>query len=424
MSDMLEVDPDFDKALPLDPFGSHPQWSSRISGLGGHEPPPDPSYVFLTLDSRPAVGTVFAQVRFFDLAATHGTLLLEIRVRSAFPGAEHSRLQTVTVDLRELVESEGIAEFSFEAYRNAYYALAGSINDETDVTASHISITINRRATPDQHGKEWGWRVGGEHAARRSPDMESALINRSMTDLTKPRLDEPMSQVGSPLQCREPGFMSAMKALQRDPVPSFDNWSLAYVLQAINRFGGTPKQCKMLGYVAEETPLLSYFAGKECEIVGMGHAGQREEQPDPGRELQRLWVPELCNEADFFAHAHFMIRDIRLPSENLRDQFDIIWSIGANRVMTPQEFVYFVVNSLAYARPGSLAVHVFDYIEDAAAEPATGLTRYDIERLAALALAHRNDVARLQFRHDSAPAVSGSILPFGMVLLRGGLPGA
>ena len=424
MSDVSVADPDFDKALPLDPFGSHPQWSSRISGLGGHEPPPDPSYVFLTLDSRPAIGTVSAHLRFVDLAATQGTLLIEVRVRSAFPGSEPSRLKTIAVDLKELAESGGIVELSFETYRNAYYALAGSINDETDVTASHISIAIDRRASPDQHGREWGWRAGSGHPLRRHPDIEAALIGRSMTDLARPRMDEPMSQVGSPLQCRERGFMDAMKVLRRDPAPSFENWSLAYVLQAIARFGGTPDRSSMLGYVAEESPLLSYFAAKECEIVGLRHATQRDELPDPGGELQRLWVPDLCGEADFFAHAHFTTGDIRASSDNLRDQFDIIWSIGANRVMTPQEFIYFAVNGLAYAKPGGLAVHVFDYAEDAAPDQGTSLSRYDIERLAALALAHRNDVARLQFRHDSGPAIPGSILPFGIVLLRGGAPGA
>lgn len=423
MSDVLAADPEFEKALPLDPFGSHPQWSSRMSGLGGHEIPPDPSYAFLTLDSRPAIGTVSIRICFVDLVATHGTLLLEIRVRSAFPGSEHSRLQTVTVDLKELAEAGGIVELSFESYRNAYYAIAGSINDETDAAASHVSILVNKRATPTEHGKQWGWRAREEATARPRPEIETALIGRSMTDLATPRLAVPMSQVGSPLQCREQGFADAMGALRREPAPTFENWSLAYVLQAIARFAGTQERCKMLGYVANESPLLSYFAAKEYEIVGMRHVGQCDEQPDPGRELERMWMPELCDEADFFAHAHFTTGDIRLPFENFRDQFDILWSIGANRVMSPQEFVYFVVNGLSHAKPGGLAVHVFDYVEDAEPKQTQSLSRYDIERMTALALAHRNDVARLQFRHGAASPEPGSILPFGMVLLRGGLPG-
>lgn len=422
MSDVLVADPEFEKALPLDPFGSHPQWSSRIVGLGGHDIAPDPSYVFLTLDSRPAIGRVSIRICFVDLVATLGTLLIEIRVRSAFPGSEPSRLQTVTVDLRHLVEAGGIVELSFESYRNAYYAVAGSINDETDASASHVSIMVNRRATPTEHGKQWGWRAGQEGSVTRRPDIESALIGRSMTDLAMPRLDMPMSQVGSPLQCREDGFAKAMNALRRDPAPTIENWSLAYVLQAIARFDGTQEPRKMLGYVADESPLLSYFASKEHEIVGIRHVEQCTEQPDPGRELERMWMPELCDEANYFAHAHFTTGDIRLHFENFRDQFDILWSIGANQVMSSQELVYFVVNGLSHVKPCGLAVHVFDYSENAGDDPTPSLSRYDIERMAALALAHGNDVARLQFRHGAANPEPGSRLPFGMVLLRGGMP--
>ena len=423
MNDVLEVDPEYGKALPLDPFGSKPQWGSRIPGLGGLEPPPDPSYVFLTLDSRPAIGPVSAKIHFFGLTATRGTLLLEVRVCSAFPGSEHSRLKTVAVDLKELAAADGIVELRFESYRNAYYAIAGSINDETDALASHISITINRRATPVEHGRRWGWRAGDSITAKRRSDIESALIKRLMTDLDEPRLDEPVSQVGSPAQCTEQSFTDAMRALCRDPVATSENWSLAYVLQAIERFAGNQNRCTMLGYVGDESPLLSYFAAKEYEILGMRHTAQGDQQLDPGRELQQLWVPELCNETDFFAHAHFTARDIRLPADNYRDQFDIIWSIGANRVMTPQEFVYFAVNSLANAKLGGLAVHVFDYVEQADTNQNSSLSRHDIERLVALALAHRTDAARLKFRHGitSAP---GKVFPFGLVLLRGGLPGA
>ena len=424
MSDLLEIDPDFEKALPLNPFGSHPQWSSRITGLGGHEPPPDPSYVFLTLDSRPALGKVSAKVRFFDLTATRGTLLVEIRVRSAFPGTEPSLLQTIAMNLRELARSGGEIELSFESYRNAYYAIAGSINDETDVSASHISITVDRRAAPAEHNKEWGWRAAEGMSTKRRSDIQSALISGSMTDLARPTLDEPMSQVGTPLQCRERAFFDAMKALGRGPVPTFENWSLAYVMRAIERFAGPHRRTKMLEYVANEAPLLSHFAARECEIIGIRHVAKCDEQVDPGRELQRLWTPELCAEEDFFAHAHFTTGDIRLPRENFRDQFDIIWSIGANRALTPQEFVYFAVNSLANVKPGGLAIHVFDYVEGTEADQASSLMRRDIERLTALALAHRNDVARLQFRHGASPLPPGSTVPFGIVLLRGELPGS
>jgi hypothetical protein len=424
MHETLEADPDFAKALLLDPFGARPQWTSIISGLGGNDPPSDPAYAFLTLDSRPAIGVVTATVRFFDLAATRGTLLIELRARSTFPGSDPARLRTISLDLAELARSGGVVAFDFASYRNAVYAIYGSINDTTDVTASHISVSIDRRATAEQHGLPWGWRNGADRYIRTDgpPNIAASMIDRLLTDLSPPSLNAPESQVGSPMQCREPCFTEAMGRLKRPPVPSFENWSLAYVLRAIERFARPVNGSRMLGFVDDsKTPLLSHFASERHEIVGMRHVTHPDNLTDPGAELHGLWVPELCDEAEFFANAHFTAGDIRLPPQSFRDQFDIIWSIGANRVMSPAEFVNFVVHGLSSAKPGGLAVHVFDYMEAADAQESACLARHDIERLATLALSHLNDVAQLHFRHETAPT-SGQVLPFGIVLRRGGIP--
>lgn len=414
MSDLPGTTPDSTEPLLLDPFGVHPRWTSRISGLGGDQAAPDPAYVFLTYDSRPGIGRVCATVRFHNFQATRGTFLFEVRTRSAVPGAEHSLLRAITIAAGDLAVADGIMELAFESYRNAYYAIACSINDETDAAATYISISVDQRATPAQHGREWEWQGG---ATSRRPGIEGALVRRSITDLGIPRLEEPMSQVGTPLQCREPAFADAMRTLRREPVGTLENWSLAYVLRAIAYFSGEGPR-RMLGYGSDEAPLMSYFAGRGCEVVGMRHMPDREVPLDPGQALQRLWVPELCDEADFYAHAHFVRGDIRRPIDPIRDQFDVLWSIGANREMTPENFVHFVVNGLVHARPGGLAVHVFDYVEGFGTEHGHNLTRHDIERIAALALSHNNDVARLRFVHDAAPP--GTPLPFGLVLLRGG----
>lgn len=421
MNDGLEVAADSEGALLLDPFGSQPHRVSRIAGLGGAEPSPDPSYVFQTVDCRPAIGMVCATVRFLDLAVTYGTLLFEIRARPAVPGAEPSRLDTVVVDAEELVAADGVVQLSFESYRNVYYAIACSINEGTDISAAGISVAIDRRATPAQHGREWDWSADRERLARRRPGIEALLIGRSLTDVSQPTLASPMSQAASPRQCREPAFAEAMTALRTAPAPTLANWSLAYVVQAIGRFG-YPKPGRMLSYGEGQGALLSHYVGQGCEVAGIRHAEDPREQVDPGRELQSLWRPDLCDEEEFFAHAHYLIGDIRQPVAPFLDQFDVLWSINANRLMTPGEFVYFAVNGLAHVRPGGVAVHVFDYCEDPVADRGTSLLRHDIERLATLALSHRNDVARLHFRHGATLPFRGAALPFGMILIRGGRP--
>ncbi len=415
MSDVLEPEQGAE-ALPLDPFGAFPGRASRIAGLGGAEPSPDPAWVFETADCRPAIGRVGVHIRFHDLAITHGTLLFEVRARSMVPGTDQSRVQTVVLDAGELAAAGGIVNLMFDSYRNSYYAFACSINDETDIAASALTVLLDRAPSPEDHGPAWEWTPA---AVRRRPGIEEALVGRVLTDLSPPRLAMPQSQVGSPLQCREPAFAEAMRALGREPVPSFENWSLAFVQRAIDRYA-IPGARRMLGFGEDLGTLMSYHAGQGREVVGIQNVGSGDAAFDPGEALGRLRVPALCGEEEFHANAHVFGSDIRRSFEALHHQFDVLWSIGANRLMTRDEYVYFTLHGLIHARPGALAVHVLDYVEDVDAERGQSLNRHDIERIAAMALSHANDVARLRFVHGAVSPEKGTSLPFGLILLRGG----
>ncbi len=414
MSNVLEPEQGTE-TLPLDPFGAFPGRASRIAGLGGVQPSPDPAYVFATADSRPAIGRIRAHVHFHDLAITHGTLLFEVRARSMVPGADQSRVKTITVDAGELAAACGMVELEFDSYRNSHYAIACSINDETDIACSVITLLLDRKATPDEHGLAWDWTPTAIH---RRAGIEGALVERVLTDLSAPRLETPQSQVGSPLQCREPAFADAMRALGREPIPSFENWSLAYVLRAIDRYAINGAR-RMLGFGDNLGTLMSYQAGQGREVVGICHPQDRDAPFDPGEELGRLRVPALCDEAAFHANAHVASSNIHRTYETLYDQFDVTWSISVNRMMTPGEYVYFILHGMIHARPGALAVHVFDYVEDAGEGQGHNMTRHDIERLVVMCLAWRHDIARLQFRHDTVLPDSKMPLPFGLVILRG-----
>jgi hypothetical protein len=287
-------------------------------------------------------------------------LLFEIKVRSVIPGSEPSRLDTVVVDIEELIAAHGIVELSFESFRNANYAIACSINDKTDLAASHISVTVDRRATEEQHGRNWDW-SGNVIAATRRTDIAPALIGKSLTDLERPQLETRCRS----LVCLPSVWKRSLVGrctLGRNSVPSAENWSMAYILQAINRFGSEQDRSRMLAYGTGEGALLSHFASLGNEVVAMRHRAAMDEGSDPGRELNRLWVPALCSEADFFENTHLVAGDIRHPVQAFRDQFDVIWTVGANREMTPDEFVNFVVGGLIHVKPGGLAIHVFDYI--------------------------------------------------------------
>jgi hypothetical protein len=419
MDDILEAAPEIKKPLPLDPFGAHPQWTSRISSLGGHEACGDPGYVFATLHCRPALGRVSVQIQLHEMTATCGALRFSLRVCSAFPGAPSSDFQEHTVDATALARAGGILALDFESHHNARYGVTCHTEGTCDVTAEHISVTISARAGPQAQGRPWGWTGKGKAIARRRAGIDETLVERLLTDLDLPTLEAPMSQAASPQQCGEQAYRDALQLLGREPIASFDNWAQAYVLRAITRFGTADTPCRMLGYAAGEAPLLSYFAKRGAEVVGLCHAAPDAARSDPGRLLEDLRCAPLCDEKSFFDHAYAFAEDTRHPIEPLRDQFDVLWSIGAQRWMTQQEFAYFVVNSLAHVKPGGLAVHVFNYVENNEAEITAALTRGQIERIAALALSFGNDVVRLRFRHGADLPSSEAPLPFGIVLLRG-----
>lgn len=421
MNDAIKMAEAVEAPLALDPFGSHPSWASGIAGLGGTEPAGAPDYAFMTLFCRPALGRVRARIVLHELAAQHGTLHLEIHVKSAFPGAEAWCLQSVAIDLAQLVAKGGVHEIEFASFRNSLYAVFGRIDGHADATASHLSISIDRRASADEHGKPWGWRLRG-HAPKPAEMVAGLpLIRRQLADQGVPSLEEPVSQVGMPSQCQQPAFSTIADALDLPRRATPDAWAMAYVLRVIQAYAGGRSAKRMLAYPASAgIPLISHFAGQGWEILGLGHRPLHAERRDPGAELQELRVPALCDEADFFSHVHFTFGDIRLPPSSMHDQFDVIWSIGANRLMSKREFSNFVVNGLICARPGGLAVHVFDYIDDVDSGEDAMLTRHDIERMVVMALSHHNEVAPLRFNagKDSGTG-KASAVPFGVIVRRG-----
>ncbi len=417
MSDAINTAEAANTPLAVDPFGSFPSWASRVTGLGGSEPAADPEYVFMTLFCRPALGRVRALVTFHDLVASHGTLQLTIHVKSAFPDAEAWRLHNVTVDLADLAASGGICEIAFDSFRNSLYAVSGEIATDGHVSAAHLSVSLDRRASPDEHGRPWGWRLRVQSRKTVRGSVNLPVIQRQLSDQNIPDLECPVSQVGVPSQCLHPSFGTIAQALGLPLRATPEAWAQAYVVRVIEAHTQRHSATRMLAYPTQDTvALVSYFASQGIEILSVGHKPLVAGRPDPGDELHNLHRPAICDEAEFFAHAHLTFGDIRLPPPSLHDQFDVVWSIGANRQMSRREFADFVVNGLICAKPGGLAVHVFDYIDDVDAEGPDVLTRHDIERMTVMALSHHNDVAPLRF---NAAIDQRATLPFGLIVRRG-----
>jgi hypothetical protein len=403
-------------ALPIDAFGSEPGWASRIAGLGGEAPAPDPSYVFRTLPVRPAIGPVVFQVIFQRLTVTHGTLLVELKALSAFPGAEPSSLETVSIPLSELISTGGLIEVAVIARRNTLYVVEGSINDATDVRCAGISVLVDRRATPDEHGRPWNER---KSESRRVGRIENAMIASWMTKLDLPSFEEPTSQVWTPRQSRSPSFREKLDELHLGDLAEEEAWRQAFVVQALEAYGALDGHSSGIGLGADKSPIPSALAARGCQILAAQHVNPGDVASDPGLMLEELHNPKICDPVIFFDHVHFTSCNLNAIPEGFANKFDFLWSVNANRFLTAEAFQYFVLSCMMCLRSEGIAVHVFDFIEQPRRGMESAIDRGSVERIVVNALSHLNDVSHLKFRFGRRDKSSDNVRPFGLIVRRG-----
>jgi hypothetical protein len=415
MASTLPADDDIFDALAIDAFGSEPAWASRIVGLGGHAPAPDPSYVFRTLPVRPAIGRVVFHVVFQRLTATRGTLLLDVKAVSAFPGAEASSLETVSVSLPGLISTGGLVEIAVVARRNTLYIVEGWINDESDIQCAGISVSVDRRATPEEHGRDWNQ---SEREARRVGRIEDAMIASWMTKLELPSFDEPTSQAWTPRQGRSSAFRQKVGELRLGDLADEDAWRQAFVVQALEAYGALDGPSGGVGFDEGETAIPSALAARGCEILATKHIEPGDVAPDPGLMLEKLHDPRISDPAKFFDHVHFTSCNLNAIPAAFSNKFDFLWSINANRRIEVDYFYYFIMNCMICLRSEGLAVHIFDFAERAGGTNRA-IDRGGVERLVVNALSHLNDVSHLKFRYGRLGKSPSGERPFGLIVRRG-----
>jgi hypothetical protein len=402
-------------ALAIDAFGSEPGWASRVIGLGGGIAAPDPSYVFRSLPVRPAIGRVVFHVVLQRLAVTRGTLLVQVKAVSAFPGAEPSSLETVSVWLPELISTGGLVEVAVTARRNTLYIVEGSINDETDIQCAGISVSVDRRASPEEHGRDWDQRDG---ALRRVGRIDDAMIASWMTKLDSPSFEEPTSQAWTPRQSRSPAFREKVSELHLEGLADQEAWRQAFVVQALEAYGALDGPASGIGFDHERTAIPSALAARGCEILATAHIEPGDRAPDPGLMLEKLHDRRICEPAKFFDHVHFTSCNLNALPIGLSNKFDFLWSINANRVLAVDYFQYFIMNCMICLRSEGLAVHVFDFAERPGG-PERAIDRGSVERVVVNALSHLNDVSHLKFRFGRLGKESNGLRPFGLIVRRG-----
>jgi len=387
--------------LELDPCGFHPDASSRIRGLGGHGPTADPDYAFHTSYVEAAPGRAIFTIRFAGLQAKSGTLMLRVHMVSSEPGARARMVNSERIALNRLIAVGGEFSIMFEGFREVSFALVGQILGETDVSAEGLTITLDRPADPNAragYGAEAKGTIYGRTPLQPAPFLLSTA---------KPTLADPVTQVATGEQLREPVAGGWMARLRPKGTSGPEHWRKVYTLQALRRYGMLEEGALGLGFERSASGMPAALAAMGTKVVA-AFPSRPGTQPKPAALKRDLADRAPCSKAAFDENVSARVGSWRRIPDDLVN-FDFVWSARANEALySVAAAAQFVEDAMACLRPGGLAVHTFSY--DLAPSgrkiPSTErvmLQQGDIERIALLLVSRGHEVA--QFKIDASDPI-------------------
>jgi hypothetical protein len=388
-------------ALQLDPFGFHLGWASRISGLGGTQAAALPDYAFHTPYVEAAPGHATFSVRINGLRAKKGTLVLRVHMLAMEKGARARLVNSERIALNRLIQQDGEVRIGFEGFHNVSFALAGSIQGETDASADELVVSLDNPADPDArpaHLVEGKSTAFGRTPVRAAPTLLSTA---------PPSLADPVSQVATAAQLRESVAGGWLARLRPKGSSLPEHWRKIYTLQTLRRYGMLEEGAVGIGFEPSPSGMPAALAALRTRVVATfpvraGHP------PDPATLKRDLDGRAPCDPALFDANVSVRVASWRRIPEDLLN-FDFLWSARANeRLYSVAAALRFVEDSLTCLRPGGIAVHVmsYDLSPSGRSVPTTErilLQQGDVERIALVLVSRGHEVA--QFKIEAADPI-------------------
>lgn len=363
--------------LALDPFGFLHNIASCIAGLGGNAPGHDPSYAFHTRYVPVARGHARFTVRFHDLRARRGTLVLRVHMLPDEPGSTARLVNSTRIQLNRVVQNGGEIEIGFEGYRGFTFAVMGQVPDETDAYAAGLTVILDRPAD------------GAETDAGPLEDIRTTRFGSSavrptgqLLTMRAPSLATPVSQPCTAEQMREPVWRALCRELGRDPIADPASWPAVFTLQALRFYGMVEAGARGL-LLAHDDSLATALRASGGEVV--------------------LLPPDAETSADAIGET----------------PFDYLCSAAAlGEPAAVPDMIAEVQRLLAHVRPGGLAVHLLP-LDGGPVTP--GFRRSDLERIALLLIADRHEIAQVA-PGGTIVTASGGTPAFGLVFRRARSP--
>lgn len=388
-------------ALELDPFAFHAGAASRIQALGGTNAPPIPEYAFHTPYVEAAVGQATFTVRFHGLTAKSGTLVLRVHMLSIEPGARSRMVNSERIALNRLVQLGGELSISFEGFHDVVFGLLGIVSGETDAAAAGITVTLDHPADPTAR-RDFGVEAKGTAYGKTPLTPAGSLLSTML-----PTLADPVSQIATDAQLREPtagGWMARLRPQGRSGV---EHWRKVYTLQVLRRYGMLEQGAVGLGFEPSPSGVPAALAAMRAHVVAAfpsrpGHPLNTE------KIKQDLGGRAPCDEAVFDESVSVRVVSWRRIPEDLVN-FDFVWSARANeQLYSVAAAAQFVEDAMACLRPGGLAVHTMSYDLSPGGRSIPSSERIllqqgDVERLALVLVSRGHEVA--QFRFDPGGAI-------------------
>ncbi|SEN63775.1 hypothetical protein SAMN05192583_3217 [Sphingomonas gellani] len=382
----------------LDPFEFHGHPASCIAGLGGSVPLPDPSYAFHTPYVPVARGHAHFLVRFANLQARRGSLVLRVHMLPDEPGATAQLVTSHRVQLNWLAHHGGETQLRFEAFRGARYALMGVVPDQLDAHAEGLSIILDRPATAEDLA------ITGDVAEARSTIFGSATVKPVpvplLLSLDAPSFAQPVSQPCTAKQMRETTFRDRCRSLGL-PTDTPEDWQRAYAVQALDRYGMMQPGARGL-------------------MLGQDHAVVRRALEAAGASCHRLSLRDTSSQGE--PADGFTIDPATLPGELYG--FDFLLSIRVTDGLGDgRTAALFLEQTMECLRPGGLAVHMMGYHPASSTIPTVTFDRNGLERVAVALISRGHQVARMKpaLAQHRVMAGEGGVVPFGLITQRAAL---
>lgn len=372
----------------LDPFRFHGHPVSSITGLGGTGPLPDPTYAFHTAYVPVARGHAHFLVRFTNLQARRGSLLLRIHMLPDEPGAVAKLVTSHRVQLNWLAQHGGETRLRFEAFRGARYAIMGLVPDQLDASAEMLTIILDRPASEDDRAA-----VGDPRYTAYGSETIRTVSAPLLLSLEPCSFAQPVSQPCTTEQLQEPAFRKRCDTLSNLPADPMERWQVAYALQVLDRYGVLQDGARglILGRQNHWVEHAVIAADASFYRVELDHTGGEAPVIDPAD------FP-----ADLFA-------------------FDFLLSIRATDTLGNSRAAGgFIERVMECLRPNGLAVHLVGYHPDPSLLPSVAFDRNGLERVAFGLISRGHQTARLKpalTEHLSKGSLASAI-PFGLIARR------